>query len=452
MSATLLAWLGIAGVLAIRSFARPSYAVALYMLTFFAHPQFWWWGDPIEGYRWNFFSALLLIATLVLTSAGSAMKREKPLNSSAVVVLAVMAANCVLVHLLLAVNADSSFGWLIIRLKFILLFFLLQYAIKDEKDYRIVSLAIALGMGYIGYEATINERGSFSGGRLEGVGAAGIQSSNQLASLLITGLPLATAVLFTTAPRWLKGVTLVAAGFTFNVVLMCNSRGAFLGVILAGVTFIALASGPARKRSMKLAAVAAIGAFMLLGDARILDRFASTFTGASERDNSAQSRIVFWTAASRMIADYPLGSGGNSFSEGRGWQYMSQVAVEGNTRAVHNGFLTEMTSWGVQGFAILLVLFYRIGRTILRGRRLALDAGNTNAMMVFGCLAASMVAWLVSSFFGDYLDEEWGFWTAAMVYAYLRVHVEAPASEQSAPPATFTPRPALPPVARRVSA
>ena len=438
MSLTLVVWCVILLALTVKSLGRPSYAIGVYMLTFFAHPLFWWWGDPLEGYRWNFFAGLLLLGTLILTYRRAAKGQDHPLSTNAVRILALMAANVVLVHLVLAVNPESSVGWLTNRLKFILLFFLMQYAIKDEKDYTIVGMSIALGMGYIGYEATINERGSFSGGRLEGVGAAGVTSSNQLASLLITGLPLATTVLFTAVSRWTKGIVILFGALSFNVVLMCNSRGAFLGVLAAGVVFLFMSSGPARKHSNRLAALALVGTFVLLGDPAILERFMTTFTGQTEQDRSAQNRIVFWTAASGMVRDYPLGSGGNSFSEGRGWAYMPNArTIPGDTRAIHNGFLTEATDWGVQGFLIMMGFLWAVWRNCMKGRRIARSAGDIKAMMVFACINAGLIAWMVSSVFGDYLDQEWGFWLAAMSYSYLRVHGLAVARERAVPVDAF---------------
>jgi hypothetical protein len=162
---TVLIWMLLCMFLTFKSFQRPSYAVGVYMLTFFAHPFFWWWGDILEGFRWNFFGGILLLVTLVATNASNPITGERPLQTNAVKILALVALNAVLVHVLLAVNPEASLGWLTNKLKFILLFFLLQYAIKDQKDYRIVVMSIVLGMGYIGYEATINERGSFSSGR-----------------------------------------------------------------------------------------------------------------------------------------------------------------------------------------------------------------------------------------------------------------------------------------------
>ena len=432
MNKTVLIWMLLCMFLTLKSFQRPSYAVGVYMLTFFAHPLFWWWGDILEGIRWNFFAGILLLGTLVATNASNPMTRERPLETNAVKILALLALNAILVHALLAVNPEASLGWLTNKLKFILLFFLLQYAIRDQKDYRIVVMSIVLGMGYIGYEATINERGSFSGGRLEGVGAAGIQSSNQLASLLITGLLIGSTYLLTKAPTWSKGVVIVACALTFNVVLMCNSRGAFLGLLVGGVVAMAMATGPARKKSLKLAGLAVVGTFLLLGDPEIARRFLTTFDPEGPQDNSAQSRIVFWTAASGQLRDYPLGSGGNSFSEGRGWRYMrGDRTVPTDTRAIHNGFLTEATDWGIQGFLLKLLFLAAVFKTCFRGRRLAIKAGDGEASMVYGCLAGALVAWMVSSVFGDYLNEEWGFWVAALAYSYLRVHTLAPAQEEA---------------------
>jgi O-antigen ligase len=319
-------------------------------------------------------------------------------------------------------------------------------------------MALTLGMGYLGYEATINERGSFSSGRLEGIGAAGVTSSNQLSSLLITGLPISIGLVFTSMSKWLKLVVLICGGLTFNVVLFCNSRGAFLGLIAGGVAFLLMASGPARKKAIGLVAGTAIVTFVLLGDPRIVERFLTIFTSEGQRDSSAQGRIVFWTAAREMLADYPFGSGGNSFSEGRGWRYMPGAQASGTdqdkageTRAIHNGYLTEAVDWGVQGLALALLFLGAIGWTLRRGRKLVLAARDPNAVMVFGCIAAGLVGWMVSSFFGDYINDEWGFWAGAIAYSYLRVWVFARAAEEVPRESAPAPVPAFSPAWPRLT-
>ena len=92
------------------------------------------------------------------------------------------------------------------------------------------------------------------------------------------------------------------------------------------------------------------------------------------------------------------------------------------TRAIHNGFITEAVDWGVQGFTLMLLFLWAVWRIAWKGRRLAINANDKSGVLVFACIAAGLTAWIVSSLFGDYLNDEWGFWVAAMAYSYYRVH------------------------------
>ena len=107
-----------------------------------------------------------------------------------------------------------------------------------------------------------------------------------------------------------------------NVVLLCNSRGAFLAAIVSAVVFIAMSPGRIRSKAVKTVAVGAFGVFLLMGDVRIMDRFLTTFASEEERDSSAQSRLNFAGAGLAMIGDYPLGAGGNGFKKVHGIKYL----------------------------------------------------------------------------------------------------------------------------------
>ncbi len=104
----------------------------------------------------------------------------------------------------------------------------------------------------------------------------------------------------------------MVAPLILNVLLLCNSRGAFLATIAAGAVFVVAAlRGPASKKAKQGLALGVLAFFFLLGDPEILDRFTTMFVGGDERDDSAESRLVFWSAALEMIADHPLGAGGD---------------------------------------------------------------------------------------------------------------------------------------------
>jgi len=414
VSATSILWVATAAALTALSVQRAAWAVALYMLTFFAAPHLWWWGDELPGMRYAFISGFVLLVSVVIGQKALQGGHRLALPHAAALG---MALNATFVHFALASNPNVSMGGYVELLKFVLLFFLLWQAIQDKRDMRIVLMAIALGAAYIGYEITINERGNFSGGRLEDVGAPGADSANSLACLMLTTIPL-TGSLIVNTKLWQKAVVVISAPLALNVLILCNSRGAFLGLIGAALSFVLIARGPTRKQALKTLALGGLALFLLLGDPEILDRFATTFVGSEERDNSAASRLEFWKAGLAMLADYPLGDGGNSFKYVQGGRYLAEIAGIEEDRSLHNGYLTEATSWGVQGILLHLTLFVSAFAAALSTSKRCRQVGDVNGALIGVCLTVAAAGFLIHSMFGSFLSNEWGFWTAALLVRY----------------------------------
>lgn len=424
MSLTLLVWCALLATLVVLTLRRPAWGVAVYMLTFFALPAFWWWGRPIAHYRWSLIGGAVLLSAAILAKLARGAERDdpQPVEVSRLRWLAILIlVNATAVHVLLAPNPAISEGPYWLLAKFVLLFFLIVTVTRTRDDLRIVLLSIVLGAGYIGYECTINDRGRLRGTRLEGVGAPGASEANFLASLMVTVLPVSGAFFLAGRP-WEKLLMLPVAPFMLNVVLLCNSRGAFLALLATGAALLLFAPRDVRKRIMKLLALGAVAAWFLLGDPRIVDRFLTTFSSKEERDSSAQSRLDYWVCGLRMIADHPLGAGGHGFKRVYGPNYIAedlQVVFDG--RAVHNGFINEACEWGIQGF-VLRMAFMGGGLLLLwRSARSPDTAGDPFARIVAMSVFAGTVAFLVSCLFIDGLDAEWGYWMVALAVAQARV-------------------------------
>src|SRR5690606_36649601 len=148
-----------------------------------------------------------------------------------------MVINATFIHYVLAADRGISLDTYVELLKFVVLYFLMMSAIRDRRDLQIVLVAMAFGAGYLGYEVPINERGTFTAGRLEGVGAPGADTANGLASMLLLVLPLIGS-LFIDGKRWHKILVMLGAPMALNVILMCNSRGAFLGLVGGAIVFL----------------------------------------------------------------------------------------------------------------------------------------------------------------------------------------------------------------------
>jgi len=426
MSLTLIIWLLLFAGLAIAAFTRPVYAVSLYMLTFFLSPPFWWWGDPIEGYRWNFISGCILLGVSMMAPKPIVKGRTRTifLVSLAIIV------NATLVNFVLAGNSKESADAYSLLLKFFALTYAMYRTIRSTKDLQIVMLSILLGATYIGFEIVVHDRGDIVQNRLEGVGAPGATTANHFASLMVIILPM-VAPFFLVGKTWMKILVVCLAPFIINVVLLCNSRGAFLAAITSAVIFIVTAPKDVRAKAMKTIAVGAFGVFLLLGDVRIVDRFLTVFVSAEERDSSAQSRLDFWKAGLAMIGDYPLGAGGHGFKKVHGVKYLRNSGVSDVARAVHNGYLNEACEWGIQGLIMRLFWFYLVMRLGWSCLRLRSDE-ETDRFITLTQIAmlSSLSAFLVTYLFGDQNSSEWGYWIMALVLAVATLHEHSSTGEE----------------------
>ena len=420
MSLTLCVWLLVFIGLLIAAFQRPVFAVSLYMLTFFLSPRFWWWGDAVQGYRWNFYSGLILLVVSFLVAAPELTGRARTLFHISLAII----ANATIVNFTIAGNSDVSFESYELLVKFFVLAYLIYRTVRTDVDLQIVMMSILLGAAYIGFECTFNGRGDIVGNRLEGVGAPGATTANHFASLMVTLLPL-LAPFFLAGRLWCKVLVVCLAPLIVNVVLLCNSRSAFLGAIVSAVVFVMMSPRKIRSKAIKVVALGGFGVFLLLGDARIIERFVSTFAAEEDRDASAQSRLDFAKAGLGMVADYPLGAGGNGFKKVHGLKYLRAGGVSEVARAVHNGYINEACEWGIQGLGLRLFWFFTGTALAWRYVREHRDRDDAYLFPVLTqiALVAGLAAFLVTYLFGDQNSSEWGNWILALMLATTTLQI-----------------------------
>jgi O-antigen ligase len=421
MSLTAAVWVALATALPLLSLRRPVYAVSFYMMTFFAAPHLWWWGDELPELRYAGIAGLVLLGAVLIHRLQSQGDQERRFSSVHKLAVA-MAFNATFVHFAIASRPDISVDNYVELLKLVLLVFVMWSAIQDRRDFRIVLMSIALGAAYIGYEVTYNERGYFDGGRLEGVGAPGAESSNSLADVMLMCVPLIGSLFI--EGNWRQKITaIIAAPLALNVILLCNSRGGFVGLIGAAVSFLVVARGPTRKRALKTLALGGVVLYLLLGDPQILDRFATTFAGSEERDQSAASRIEFWQAGLLMLSDYPLGDGGGSFKYVHGGRYLSRVMGEdAEDRSLHNGYLTEATEWGIQGLILRLLFLGAALRAAYRTSNRCRLEGRAEDSLIGICMIVAAAGYLIHCFFGSFISNEWGYWIVVLLLRYAELY------------------------------
>ena len=78
MSLTALVWIALAVTLLLMAVRRPIWALAFYLQTFFAAPQFWWWGDELPALRYALWAGYILLVAVVSAPASTIPAGTRP--------------------------------------------------------------------------------------------------------------------------------------------------------------------------------------------------------------------------------------------------------------------------------------------------------------------------------------------------------------------------------------
>ncbi|MDX8048648.1 O-antigen ligase family protein [Lentzea sp. BCCO 10_0798] len=224
---------------------------------------------------------------------------------------------------------------------------------------------------------------SVAGGSLRATGP--LEDPNDLAFFLVAALPLLVALPARGRSRvvlLLLGAVLVAgAAATF-------SRGGGIALACALVWLIVRRALPVRA-VVVTAAVAGVAALVFASTAQ-----AELSRALQEKSHiagtNADTRMLRWQAASRMLADNPvLGVGPGGFRQ----EYASaghNAEIDEQTPVAHNLFLEVAAELGIPGFA-LLIAFVAVG-FVASERALRRVADRREAVAVQAALIAVLVA------------------------------------------------------------
>jgi len=416
------------------SFVNPLFGLLTYLFEYYLRPKLHWWGDSeLPDWRWNLIVGTVVTVTFLIRR-GSLPSIPK-LNNPALRWFVALALSMVVVTTW-AVDYDKSWEETTAFLKLVLLYGLIVGIIRTKGMFDAFMAVHVAGAGWWGWTAYIDPKRI--SGRLQNVGSSDTLNDNTAAAHLLTVLPILCVYALTSKDKRLRILALVTAPFIVNTFILCNSRGATVGLVAGLVAAIILARPGHRIRM--LGAGAAIGVlFFALADQTFVDRQKTI----NDEDAGAE-RIETWQGARRLLQDHPLGVGGGGF------EYLSPIYIpeviaahDGERRSVHNTWLLLATEWGIQGF-VLFVFF--IGSTIVlchKVRRLA--RGDTDFFYRSLAIQVGLISTLTAATFSNRFLGESIYWMCGLAFALYRVSAKEFAAEAVAPasePAHATFRPA----------
>ena len=336
----------------------PIWGVMTYFLAYYFNPIARWWRADVPALRWSFIISMVLIATVLINKRSLRNKGAlfTPVNFFCILLI----LNMLFVYPI-SVSFDQNTYYFDQYLKMYVFAVLLVMVVDRKKHLQYYIMAHVLGSFYWGYLAWSSPKRQ--GGRLYGMGGPDSLDDNSMAAHLLMVLPLLCFFILQ-GKRWQKLLGGASMLFVVNTIVLCNSRGAILGLgVMALMTFFIMKGWKQRLKGLLVVAMG-IGLLLFLADPQFIERqIRPAQSGEYASDSSAQGRRNTWEAAWRLMKDRPLGVGGGGF-ELLSPIYIPDIveAHEFETRAVHNTFLLVGTEYGFQGLFIYLAIVFLIVR------------------------------------------------------------------------------------------
>jgi hypothetical protein len=443
MSKMLMLWLVLYGGGLMLAIIHPFYPLFAYLTFYYMPPHLNWWGAPLPELRYSLTASLVLLVSIVFLR--SQLEEVKDEKNQAFAWLLGFGANSVIVTAW-ALNVFRSWIYTVVVLKLVLLYALIPAAVRTPARFDAFGMTHVVGAFYWGYKAWDNPKRD--AGRLVEVGGPDTQNDNEAASHLLTVLPFAALYVLTGPSKVRRLAMAVAAAFIVNVFILCNSRGATVGLIVAGLSAVLLI-GKGRRKKMIGVGIMGVLALLYLADPEFIERQQTT---TNPTDNSAQGRIVLWRIGIEIFKDHPFGGGGRTFHL-LSPRYMPAEMLEkydGGERSPHSVYLQLITDWGVQGAFLFAGFMFMTFRMLHQIRKRA--QGDTWYIYRSLAIETALIGALTSGVFAARLYGESTYWMCALAFALYRVQstaLEAPLAE-AARPAPVPPerRPAQVAVAR----
>jgi Lipid A core - O-antigen ligase and related enzymes len=234
------------------------------------------------------------------------------------------------------------------------------------------------------------------------------ENPNDLAGMCVLVFSLAVGMLVSDRKTWIRACAFAGALLLPLVILLTQSRGAFLAML--AIVAIALKGFWRRGRVILGAAVAIALLAVLTPDSvwqrlgTIRDVTSTEDVARTEAEGSARQRLEIWKVASTIFAENPLtGVGMGAYPR---VHYLTSQRptfnpIAGGARDAHSTYLNLLAETGLPGFLLFCGVIGAVVIDAERTRRRARGTGAPGAMQLF-YLELGLFGYLVAGIWGTY--------------------------------------------------
>jgi len=391
-------------------FRHPIYGLYTYIAVFYLDAPHRWWGQGLPDLRWSLLTA---VVTAIAMLRFKSDPRRTPWYKTVPAIFLIAYTIWLWIQSPWALNPALHRECAILFTKFIVVYYMVYRLVDTPMLTGDFLLAHVLGCFYLGLIALGT---AAPGGRLEGVGGAGIDDSNTLgmhaATVAVTG-----AMLIFVKRDWRRFAALVSVPLILNLVVLAGSRGAFLALFMGGLAIFVLRPRENTRLFYTLAFLGILG-FGMVASESFWERMRTMEAAVNKEetlDNSAEGRIVQMKAGIHMFTAHPLGVGHRGF-EVLSPQYLDAIYLTASgARSSHNTFISTLVEQGFPGAILFSMLWLWVLKSCLVARRWAIAKRPLLDVSVMTATCAGLVVVFIGGQFADFLKAEVQVWLLALL-------------------------------------
>ena len=414
MSPTTLIFLALYFTGLFLTFRHPYFGIATYIFEWHNHPPYMWWGKALPDLRWS-----LLISVVTLISLIINYKKLKPLINpkyNLIWWLVAMTLWMYFISAFFAIDPKSSYKKAEIFYKLTIQVFLMMFLIREIKHHKVVIWTLILGVANFGRVSY--QRG---GNRYLGVIAPNATEENAISAHVAGVLPF-LGLYILVGKKWERIVTFLSVPFLINLIILANSRAAFVAVGVVGILTLFWVKGRLRWQVL-LGIIGGIALVFILANDQFWQRQQSIQN--YENEGSAMSRFYLWSGGLRMWADHPMGLGGDGF-QALAIQYVPELRErmeEKGAKTVHNTYLLVLVEWGFIGELLFLGFLVHVFLILGKIRRDHKKSPSYRYYVDAMAIQMGLIAILTAGIFHNRLYSEVIYWFGAFAVALRNIQI-----------------------------
>jgi len=390
-----------------------AWAFYIYQLVYFLNPPNRWWGSALPEISYSFITVVFMAASLFLQRDSSNPYNrvfDVPVSKWILAILFMYAA-----MYFLALSPESHLQALIEFAKLVIIVGLAYKLLNTEKKLDLALWAYVIGATYIGYVAT--GIGRSRGLRLEGIGTIDSPDSNGTAALL--GPALVLLIYFAWfGNKYVKFVAAVCGALIANAVVLLNSRGTFLAIVVGATIMVSYMLFSKYQRGGQrmmavLLVVAGLGGTAYVADDAFWERMSTLqeVTEDGEGDRGGAHRIEFWFATFKIMGDYPMGVGIRGYNMVSS-RYIDPSLTKGGVarKSVHSSWFQVLAELGWPGPLLILALLLSCFLLSARAKRFLIAQDQQQKYFKMVALETALISFLVAATFINRIRAELLYW------------------------------------------